>query len=84
MEPVKHSSNNLKFGKPESMTDEQCVSINVTAHKQLIGEQQFTTLTSFWQPTSEEIEAIVKGGLVMLSILSTQLPPVMVNVTLDK
>lgn len=42
-----------------------------------------TLLSSFWKPTPEEIQAIVDGKLIMLSILGTKHPPVRVHVLND-
>lgn len=35
---------------------------------------------SFWQPSSEELAALNAGGLVWLSVLSTVMPPVRLEV----
>jgi hypothetical protein len=80
MHPI-HFPGAKEMHKPENMTDEQCYSL--WAHKQdykYTGEdgKEYETRcwTEVWQPSKEDIEAIVSGRPVILQIHSQGLPPV--------
>jgi len=86
MKPI-HFEGAREIGKPKEMTDEQCKSL--WAHSQ---DFEFTgsdgkrhqgrVWTEMWQPSKEDIEAIVAGRPIVLQIHSWGLPPVSM-LTLD-
>lgn len=79
MTPIRHKSNNFRLEKPSSLSDEQCQPLPVSVINTGIG----ATITSFWKPTPEELEALNANGVVMVTVLGTLHPPVEINVTLD-
>lgn len=78
MLPVTFDQANFTFGKPASMTDEQCASLHVWRGQCPIDEAGTLTpvIISKWQPSKEDIEAINKGGAIYLSITGSGMPPV--------
>lgn len=67
--------------KPQNMTDEQCKSLWAHSHDyEFTGEDgkqyQGRVWTEVWQPSKEDIEAIVAGRPIILQIHSNGLPPV--------
>ena len=73
MRPIEFEASNIVFGKPESMTDEQCFSIE--AYKG-IDDNGFTYINTVWMPSKEDIEAINAGRPIILSIYGEGMPPV--------
>jgi hypothetical protein len=87
MHPI-HFNGAREIGKPESMTDEQCYSLWALNHDyKYTGEDgkeyEARVWTEVWQPSKEDIEAIVAGRPVILQIHSYGLPPVAL-LTLDE
>lgn len=71
----------IVVGKPAGMTDEQCSSLWAHTHDyEFTGEDgkqyQGRCWTEIWQPSKEDIEAIVAGRPIILQIHSNGLPPV--------
>lgn len=69
------------IGKPQNMTDEQCYSLYATSNDyEFTGEDgkryQARYWTEMWQPSKEDIEAIIAGQPIILQIHSVGLPPV--------
>lgn len=60
--------NRPPLGKPDCMTDEQCMSLPVFSD----GSQYW----SCWQPNKEDIEAINAGKPIWLNVLGAGHPPV--------
>jgi hypothetical protein len=79
MEPVKHPSNNKILGKPsnwdEAVPNVECGDLGVTVQEQ----GRTLRLTSYWRPTQGEIDLLMEGGLIALTIYSAQHPPVSLN-----
>ena len=73
MLPVDFEQANFTFGKPESMTDEECDSLRVFKGQYPDGTPR---ITSKWQPNKEDIEAISRGEAVYLDIVGYGMPPV--------
>ncbi len=71
-QPVEFPEQNCVFGKPPSMTDEQCVAL--PAHKS--PEQ----IISCWELSDEEIEMLIKTKRVYLSVIGGVQPPVAIVV----
>lgn len=70
MNPIPFADSNKTLTSPPNMTKKECIPLEVLD----TGDQ----IISCWQPTPDEVEAIVNGSPVVLSIYSnagTQ-PPV--------
>lgn len=67
MRPIDFPEANAHFGKPDSMTDEECMPIS--AH---VGNGFINTV---WQPSKEDIEAINAGRPIIVSVAGSSLPP---------
>jgi hypothetical protein len=70
-----------EIGKPKNMTDEQCSSIWAHSYDFPLTcsdskQYQARIWTEMWQPSKEDIEAIVAGRPIILQIHSEGLPPV--------
>ncbi len=68
--PVDFEESNFVFNKPDSMSDEECVSLHVHRDK----EQSI----SCWELTPLELEEVAATGKVYLSIFGPGHPPVAV------
>ena len=73
MLPTNFEEANFTFGKPENMSDEQCLGLRVFKGSDLDG---FPVIVSKWLPNKEDIEAIVKGEPIFLTITGEGMPPV--------
>lgn len=87
MKPI-HFEGAHEVGKPKEMTNKQCSSIWAHNHDYEVtgsdgNEHQARTWTEMWQPSQEDIEAIVAGRPIILQIHSWGLPPV-IMLTLDE
>lgn len=78
MMPVTFDHANFTFGKPPSMTEEQCASLHVWKGTAPIDDRGtlMPCIISKWQPSKEDIEAINKGEGIWLSITGSGMPPV--------
>lgn len=78
MLPVTFDKANFTFGKPASMTDEQCASLHVWKGECPVDGNgtMMPVIISKWQPSKEDIEEINNGGAVYLSITGHGMPPV--------
>jgi hypothetical protein len=76
MNPIKIDGSNRVYRKPDSMTDEECASLHVRSEM----VEFRTILSSAWQPTLEEIERMLKGAPVILTIHGMDHPPVSLQV----
>lgn len=68
MKAIDFKGSNKTWGKPESMTDEECGSLRV----HIDGKQSI----SCWEPSVEEIKQITETGKVWLGVLGQGHPPV--------
>ena len=69
------SGSNVRFGPPEGWneaTQGSCADLFVKVTKQIGGE---VYCESAWEPTPEELAALVAGGSVILRVVGNQ-PPV--------
>lgn len=80
MLPVTFPEQNTIYGKPEDMTDEQCVSLPAWKGDMLIDENGNTApaIVSCWKLSKEDLEEINLTGQIWLCVTGTQLPPVSV------
>lgn len=70
---VEFEQQNCILGKPENMTDEQCLPLPVFKGKDTSG---FNIIISCWKLSKEDIEEINKNGTIYLSIVGNNMPPV--------
>jgi len=68
MEAIEFREQNLVLKKPDSMTDEECHSLNV--HRTEKGQ-----IISCWKLSPEDLEKINKTGVVWLSVWSGMTAP---------
>lgn len=78
MIPVDFPERNFVFTKPKGWTDEQCSDLPVWRGQVPIDEVGNTaeTIISCWQPSKEDIEAIVAGKPIFLYVTGSGQPPV--------
>lgn len=72
MLPVDFEGTNLQLNKPESMTDEQCMSIR--AYHGYTDDGRLMFLTA-WKPNKEDIEAMQRGEPIYIRYISNYFPP---------
>jgi len=73
MRPIDFPESNIVFGKPNSMTDEQCFSISAYKGTNADG---IPVINTVWMPSFEDIKAINEGRPIILSICGEGMPPV--------
>lgn len=80
MLPTTFEGQNLVFGKPANMTDEQCFSLPAWKGVIPIDDKGTTVpaIISCWRLSKEDMEEIQKTGVVWLSVIGDSLPPVSV------
>lgn len=71
-----HSSNNMLLGKPPGSTNVETMPATMWVDE-ASGQP---TVASFWRPDAEELEALIKGGSVVLYVHGTMHPPVAIGV----
>ncbi len=72
MLPVEFPEKNFTYIKPNSMTDEECGSLDVWR-----GDSQGTPIIiSKWMPNKEDIEAINAGSGIWVSVVGQRMPPI--------
>lgn len=64
---------NTHFSKPENMTDGECYPVSAYVGKDDNGHSFINTC---WVPNKEDIEAILAGRPIVLSIFASGLPPI--------
>lgn len=62
----------VQIGKPETMTDEQCMAIPASYGIDNDGFRYFITA---WKPSKEDIEAFQRGEPVWVKVIANGLPP---------
>jgi len=73
MRAIHFEESNRTFGKPESMTDEECYSVSAYVGQTPDGRPFINTV---WMPNKEDLEAMNAGRPIILSITGTGMPPV--------
>lgn len=73
MIPVDFPEANFTYTRPLDMTDEECNSLRVFKGITLDG---FPCVISKWQPSHEDIKAILSGAAVYLNVTGQGMPPV--------
>ena len=74
MRAIDFPESNITFGKPESMTDEECYPVSAYMGGTGAGETPY--INTVCQPNKEDIEAIIAGRPIILSITGYSMPPV--------
>jgi hypothetical protein len=72
MRPIDFPKANWYFNKPTTMDDAECLPISAYAGQNDKGMPYINTV---WQPNKEDIEAIVAGRTVVVSVIGYELPP---------
>ncbi|ACU61346.1 hypothetical protein [Chitinophaga pinensis] len=80
MLPITFPEHNTVYGKPEEMTDDQCMALPAWKGEAPIDEEgsRVPVIISCWQLSKEDLDEINKNGCIWLSVSGTQLPPVSV------
>src|SRR5689334_15575523 len=80
---------NFTFGKPQSMTNDQCgalrVRVGVVSLPRMDGTDavdDFIVNTSAWKPDEDDLKRLNDGGLIYLDIFGHQHPVVSVSTQL--
>jgi hypothetical protein len=76
MKCVSHSSNNMLLGAPKDMPN--CETVPATMMTDAPEGQ--VIITTFWQPTPEELELINEGKKITLYVWGISHPPVAIGV----
>lgn len=78
MLPIDFPEKNMVYTKPKGWTDEQCGDLSVWKGKVLIDDKGNTapTIISCWQPSKEDIEAIIAGKPIYLFVTAEVQCPV--------
>lgn len=72
MLPTDFEGTNIILTKPDSMTDEQCMTVRAYAGEDNDG---FKFLLTAWMPSKEDLEAMNAGRPIMLRVTGTSFPP---------
>lgn len=64
---------NAFYGKPASMTDEECYPVSAYQHTDENGN--VIRINTVWMPNAEDIKAINEGRPIVLSFLAPMLVP---------
>jgi len=48
-----------------------------------IGGVEVTSVTSYWKPTAEELDALAAGALIEVRMLGEPIPPIAINIADD-
>lgn len=78
MKAVSHESNNRVFGAPKGWDHHSAPCDNLPVTDDTLSGH--VCVTSYWQPTLEELAILNGGGLVRLWIIGTGMPPVALSV----
>lgn len=73
MRPIDFEGANAIYGKPKSMTDEECLPVSAYQHLDESGE--VINIVTMWKPNKEDIEAINAGRPIIVSVVGSALPP---------
>ena len=67
------------FGKPDSMTDDECHALRVRVERVQFEGGEALQFVSAWHPTPEELKRLNEGAAVYLGVVGHQ-PPVWLQV----
>jgi hypothetical protein len=78
MNKAQHRSNNGVLGAPAGW-DQAALPVDALPITRTTYDG-VDAIVSFWRPTPDEVEALRRGAVVMLSVIGTSMPPVAVGV----
>lgn len=73
MRAIDFPESNHTFNKPISMDDSECLPLHVFVGRDKDGNP---FINSVWMPNKEDVEAIVAGRPIILTVLGMAQPPV--------
>jgi len=73
MRAIDFEQANKIYGKPESMTDEECYPVSAYEHKNDKGEVE--CINTLWQPNADYIIAINSGRPIVMNMRASFLVP---------
>lgn len=73
MMPHHFKEANTIYTKPQGWTDEDCSSISACVATVGNGDKVIVT---FWKPSYEDIQAIMAGGGIYMTVFGNGLPPI--------
>lgn len=71
--PIKFEGVNTNLGKPDNMTDEECLGLPAQRGVDGSGFPYFLT---GWMPNKEDLEALNRGEPIYLKVIGNGFPPV--------
>ncbi len=77
MIPEKFPEANVNMQKPEGWSSEDCADSLPAWHgtQKTPSGSQYPCFISYWKPDADELQDLINGGGVYLSIISSKLPP---------
>jgi hypothetical protein len=69
---VDFEGSNADWGKPDSMSDEECMP--VSAYNHYTEEGELLSVTTMWMPNKEDLEALNAGRGLMLQVHGVMVP----------
>ena len=76
MKAINFEQANVSMKAPEGWTEEECYALPVCHARVNLNGKQLNSFTSAWQPSEDEVQDIVAGKPVYLTVLSDGHPPV--------
>ncbi|MBB3842210.1 hypothetical protein FHS57_006241 [Runella defluvii] len=76
MIPIQFDEVNVVFGKPDTMTDEECGSLPALVDTLPNGQD---VIVSCWQLSEDEIAMLTKTGRIYLTVYSKIMFPVLLS-----
>ena len=77
MTPIQTPHCNTVLKRPKGMSEKQCGDLPVLIDEG--SESNPPSVTSFWKPNQKDLENLIKGGTVMLTVQGSTHPPVALN-----
>lgn len=56
------------------------LALPLRASRVVVGDVETTEITTVWEPTPAELQALMKGEPVRITVLSPMMPPIKVDV----
>lgn len=82
MKFIQHKSNNRVLGAPAGWDQKElpCDALPVT---DVFFAPNTPAVQSYWKPDAGELEALAKGGCLVLSVIGVTMPPVAMHVVTE-
>lgn len=77
MRPTQHITCNAVLQAPPGVSHEECVPVPITRVHYTPQDQY--TVSTFWQPSPEEVALLVSGGVVKVEVWGITMPPLHVS-----